>query len=308
MIKAPEQYGEKWSANRDRAWKARNAKRWFNKSTNIFAIGSCFANNFSRWLVQHGVITTPPEWGMHYNPMTILNELRIAAGESSKELTWHVYDRDGIQVYVDCLRHTITASSLDELNVHRARIKTASEEYLAKAEGFLITLGLSEVWEQQTEGGAIIINRAPYKRYVDEVPVLVNRFLSVAETKVVILEIIQLIRRKKGKSVPIVFTLSPIPLKTTGAKYDPLIANVRSKAILGSAMHEVLDEDDSIAYFPAYEMFHGAPFIDDLWQDDLRHPTSDAISFACNRFIDIFSLDRHQFRGEISFDVPQASK
>jgi hypothetical protein len=240
--------------------------------------------------------------------MTILNELRIAAGESANELTWHVYDSDGIKVYVDCLRHTITAPSLDELNVHRALIKATSEEYFAKAEGFLITLGLSEVWEQHREGQAIIINRAPYKRYVDEAPVLANRFLSVAETKTAILKIVQLIRWQKGKSVPIVFTLSPIPLKTTGANYDPLIANVRSKAILGAAMHEVLDEDNSIAYFPAYEMFHGAPFIDDLWQDDLRHPTTNAISFACNRFIDIFASDRHQFQDEIAFDVPQASE
>jgi hypothetical protein len=72
--------------------------------------------------------------------------------------------------------------------------------------------------------------------------------------------------------VPIIFTLSPVPLKATFRPVSCVTANAVSKAILRAALDEVLrdnDTDDNLFYWPSYEIVttaFGAP-----WEADNRH-------------------------------------
>jgi hypothetical protein len=86
---------------------------------------------------------------------------------------------------------------------------------------------------------------------------------------------------------------------------DSRIANVRSKAVLLAALHEVLEQrdDSNIAYFAAYEVFWGGQRGPGLWQRDGRHPTAEAIVTACRRFIEVFARDAAEFAADVPFDV-----
>lgn len=245
---------------------------------------------------------------MHYNPATVLNELALASGRSHSEITWEVFDKDGDLRYVDAMRHPVLADSKASLRDLRASIEVQGARMYRDADAFLITLGLSEVWERRAGGSDQIINRSPYVGG-GQASECVNRFLRVDEVVQYLREITKLIREDKGDSTPIVFTVSPIPLKTTTSGIEPQVANVRSKAILLAALHEFLDEDTAYraaAYFPAYEIFMGAPRAMKMWQDDLRHPTAEAIDFVCRRFIENFALSDIRLADGVKFTVPDA--
>lgn len=304
--KAPEQIGQRWTGTYDRPWLARGTERFLSKDTRFFAIGSCFAVNFTRWLIAQGLPSRLPEWGLHYNPATIHNELLIASGRGARALVWKVNDRRLGEVYVDCLRHTIFGKTEKELAARRAEIAAAGQSAYREANAVLITLGLGEVWEQATDYGPVVINRAPYPGS-PEAERCANRFLSVAEAKGYLMRIVAMIREDKGEDIPIVFTISPIPLKSTGVDYDPQSANCRSKALLLAALHEVIDADKSgrpLTYFPAFELFFGGPRPFDFWQEDFRHPTAKAVSLVCRKFIELFAKDPAKFDFDIPFAVP----
>lgn len=303
----PYQIGRPWCGQYRRDFSALNAFRWLDQNTLLFGIGSCFANNVLRWIAQYHIRTATPCWGMHYNPYTILNELNIACHRMGAKITWKAYNRTGKIVYIDALRHTIQASSLAELEETREQIRSVSTEAFQKSTAFVITLGLSEIWEQYDDSTKkwTVINRAPPTRPIEK-PYLRSRFLSVEETKEIINNIVSTIQSHKRTSAPIVFTVSPIPLKTTTSQLDVQSANLRSKAVLLSALQEYLEAaPKNVSYFPAYEIFFGGPRSEMLWQHDLRHPRADAIEFVCRQFINCFACDPLEFPEISGFTVPQ---
>ncbi|HET7087003.1 MAG TPA: GSCFA domain-containing protein [Rhizomicrobium sp.] len=305
----PAQIGHKWTGEREREWMARRRDKWLTRDTQIFAIGSCFAVNFTRWLVQQGLPLAVPPWGMHYNPATILNELKSASGRRSKQLVWTVTDQFGKTKYIDAMRHTILSDNKDDFDKQQIEIERISKEMYRKADAFVITLGLSEIWESSLERSDLVINRSPYVAG-DHTKNYRNRFLSVDEVVQYIQQIVEIIRIDKGDSTPIVFSISPVPLKMTNSGYDPQIANIRSKAILIAAIHSFIDEDTAkrpASYFPAYEIFLGAPRFEKLWQADLRHPTAEAIDYVCRRFIENYRYGEFSLDSIVKFTVPEVA-
>jgi hypothetical protein len=123
-------------------------------------------------------------------------------------------------------------------------------------------------------------------------------------------DITDLIREDKGEATPIVFTVSPIPLKATSSGYEPQVANLRSKATLLAGLHQFIDEDTArrpAAYFPAYEIFLGAPRAPGQWQGDLRHPTAAAVDYVCRRFVEVFGVPGFMPTSDVPFEVPQVA-
>jgi hypothetical protein len=299
---AASEFHHTWAPSLDEPWRDPTAERWLDKGTRLLAIGSCFAVNFSRWIAAHDVHVFRPGWGFHYNPRSILAELRRAAGETLPDVLWRSEGPDGT-IWIDGMRHMVTGATREELIENRNGVAALGAEALAEASAFLITLGLSEVWEQRIEGQWLTLNRTPPDD-VRQPGLHRSRFLSASEAAAAIGAIIDLIREHRG-DVPIAFTVSPVPLKETFSMPDSRIANVRSKAVLLTALHEVLEErgDPHIAYFAAYEVFWGGQREAGLWQRDGRHPTPEAIVTACRRFVEVFARDTGEFATDVPFDV-----
>jgi lysophospholipase L1-like esterase len=290
------QVGIKWRRESNALEAPINPRKFLNRSSQLYSIGSCFAMNINRWLAFQGFSVPPVTWGMHYNCRAILYELQRAVGIATPTMDWIVNRNDGSTAYVDALRHSIDASSASELERLKAVISQESRDSFRAADCFLITLGLSDVWEVDVEGQTVTLNRSPYRNAWSiagvSPEVTRNRFLSVDECLRDIEQIVALIRAHKSPGTPIVITVSPVPLKHTSSKYHPHVANLRSKSILLSAIYSFLDaegEASEVSYFPSFEFFLTNPKNLRIWQDDDRHPTAEAVAAVAEGFVAIYS-------------------
>jgi len=297
-----------WYKDIHKKWHHNTWQKFLNKKTKVFSIGSCFAVNFGRWIKLHSIEVVDPKWGMHYNPYTILSEIKKAGGISFKnqQVIWKVKKKNK-ELYIDGLRHPILAYSFSELKKIQQNILNVSKKGIVNSDLIIITLGLSEIWEERTNTGEwVAINRTPPKDIFNaNSEKYRNRNMSVSECKLCISEIIKCIKfiNKKAK---IVFTVSPMPLKTSFKDMSIRISNNMSKANLLSAIYEVIDKksknDSNIIYFPAYEIFMSEDS-NKSWQDDMRHPTKEAVERVCKEFVNAFAENINDFKADVDFFI-----
>lgn len=304
------QAGTKWRHDDSPLECHEGAAKFLTRTTRAYSIGSCFALNINRWLSHQGFAMPEVTWGIHYNSRTILYELRRAVGLPAPNVEWYIADRSGDIVYADALRHCIDAPDVEQLSGIKAQISEDSRREFMASDAFIVTLGLSDIWEVLIDGQPITLNRAPYlgatllndagSEYIG------NRFLTVAECVEDLRQIVRIIRTNKSAETPIVFTVSPVPLKHTGSGSHPHVANSRSKATLLAAIHSFLDEcreDPNVSYFPSYEFFQMNHPDFALWQGDGRHPTTEAVAHVAESFARRYSAE--PFSVLPGFTVPQ---
>ena len=87
-------------------------------------------------------------------------------------------------------------------------------------------------------------------------------------------------------SLKVIFTISPVRHSREG-----LIDNNRSKAILITAVHKLVEQFEQAIYFPAYELI-----IDDLrdyrfYAEDLVHPNYAATNYVWEKFLNVAFLE-----------------
>ncbi|PNS08372.1 GSCFA domain-containing protein [Solilutibacter silvestris] len=293
------QAGHKWHRADSPLVRPVNPIKFLTRATCAYSIGSCFAVNINLWLKFQGFDLPDVSWGVHYNSRTILYELRRAVGLPAPSIDWRVRKADGSQAYDDPLRHCVDAQSAEELVETKLRTATDSMRAFEKADAFFITLGLSDIWEAQISGEIITLNRAPYLGAEilgkSSDMHIVNRFLTVDECVEDMRQVVGLIRAHKPPNTPIVFSVSPTPLKHADDGYHPQVANSRSKSTLLAAMFILLDEtkeDTHISYFPAYEFFQTNPMGISLWQSDERHPSAEAVNHVAEAFLAAYSQEQ----------------
>jgi hypothetical protein len=301
--------GKEWTNNDSIPLQVRNPVRWLSDESTIFAIGSCFAVNFGRWISAHGINIVSPNWGLHYNSQTVLSEIQVCLGKSHNSITWKSNSLKHGTRYYDAKRHPIYSSTIERLNSLREEIENSGKIGIRSATGFVVTLGLSEIWEQKTEHGWECINRAPLEEFGTEIGTQFrNRFQTVEEIKSDLAEIVRCINSCTSNIRPIVFTVSPVPLKSSGAAYDSRISNVRSKSNIVAAIHEFLDCEltpKNTSYFPAFEMFYQSRDYDLIWQRDGRHVRAEKINKVCKAFVNAYAHQPRIFDKEIQFQVPE---
>ena len=154
-----------------------------------------------------------------------------------------------------------------------------TKDLFCKTDVFIITLGLSEVWYNKQTGG--VFWRAIPANLFDK-----NkhgfRTLTHAETKDRLLDIISVIRECVG-DVPIIFTLSPVRLAATFRGMSAVVANTASKAILRSAIDEVMSSNPkNVWYWPSYEMVRIHP---DAYEQRNTHPDRNIIEKIMKAFL-----------------------
>ena len=134
-------------------------------------------------------------------------------------------------------------------------IRLKTKEAFLKTDFFIITLGLSEVWED-TVTGEVFWRAVPLEKY-DETRHKF-RVLSMEETKSKLEKIYSLIRSHIPKA-QVLFTLSPVPLAATFREVLCITANSVSKSILRASLDEFLrdkamENESNLFYFPSFEI------------------------------------------------------
>jgi GSCFA family len=239
----------------------------------IITVGSCFAVALRKYLARSGVpamnIQVPP--GLN-NTFAILDFLSwcVNGVETGRGFRYDRAEDGAIREW----------TPVDEQQRY--------QEALREAGGFVITLGLAEVWEDR-ESGRVFWRGVPQEIFDADRHAF--RLSTVEENERNLLEIVDVIR-SICPTAPVVFTLSPVPLKATFRDISCVSADCVSKSTLRVAIDRAVSRDlDNVYYWPSFEVvrwigpavkrpMYGAP--------DVRHVKPVIVDAILDAFIDTF--------------------
>ncbi len=235
--------------------------------SNIFLIGSCFAENITTYLqdLRYHVLSNPH--GILYNTRSISNSiLRIINKQVYTPAD--LIERDGLY---HCFDFHSSFSGTDQALVLERMNKSMEQAYrfLEIAEYVIITLGTSYVYKH--------IERDIYVGNNHKMPSanFNKELLSATDNEACLLEIINAIR-SINPAVQFIFTISPVRHIRDG-----LVENNLAKANLISAVHALGNE---AYYFPAYELVMDVLRDYRFFKKDMVHPTDVAVEFVSQVF------------------------
>ncbi|PLX27264.1 hypothetical protein C0583_04500 [Candidatus Parcubacteria bacterium] len=272
----------------------------------LIGIGSCFARNFNRWLDYSGLIKEQMPWDILYNPFSMSMEI-IRLFE---QVDWQAgiisekEDSKLINQFRDPWRTWASFNSISELERANDSFSRNAKKIIKQATCFLFTFGLSEIWSHK-EDDNLIVNQLPLEIIKDVSSPWQSRFAEVDEIEGVVLRLVKTIKENYGSDFPIIFTVSPVPLKYTFSGLPIREANNISKSTILIALHKVINMTENIYYFPAYEIVQALVEQNfPVWQNDGRHVTAATVNLISNLLFDNFSDKKDRKKSFSDFWVP----
>lgn len=244
---------------------------------NIFVIGSCFAVEIRKVLLKKELNLFPLEKEnsfIYYNAPNILLEF-----ERPKELN-NTYYQNTDGMFQNPFRRMARYRTLDRAIFHTERLNKLFEKWINEADIFIITLGMSEVFE--AENGYIMSNHPQYAllKTRSNVPATF-KLLSKEDNYRAIKRIAEIAYPR-----PIIFTVSPIPLERTFRKIPLEQANSESKQNLLDAVQMLLfDKMDNVYYYDSYEYATELNKKENIYKEDKRHVKEEVVENIVNRFL-----------------------
>lgn len=260
----------------------------------ILMLGSCFADEIGEQMTQRALQLTCNPFGTLYNPLSIAQAINYQLPTTNGQLPLVEYDG----LYHSMAHHgSFSRADRQEAELAVRNSIDTMQQALQEASVIIITFGTAWVYEMN---GTIVGNchKLPADRFT-------RRRLSVEEIVAAWRPILERYPDKHW-----LFTVSPIRhIK------DGLHENQLSKATLLQAVECLTGEAGLTAersysetvlqpkavYFPSYEIV-----LDELrdyrfYADDLVHPSSLAISYIWERFIDTFCTPQTRNEMTIQF-------
>ncbi len=242
----------------------------------ILLVGSCFADEIGEQMAQRYLQVTCNPFGTLYNPLSIAQAINLRSSISNLQLINH----DGL--WHSMAHHGSFSRPTKEETEQavRASIETM-QQALAEATVVIVTFGTAWVYEMRGDGlpvtGYGIVgncHKLPENRFT-------RRRLSVDEIVAAWRPILERYPDKHW-----IFTVSPIRHIRDG-----LHENQLSKATLLQAIEQMVNgkwANGKLHYFEAFEIM-----LDELrdyrfYADDLVHPSSLAVNYIWERFVDTF--------------------
>lgn len=238
----------------------------------ILTIGSCFAENIAEKLINSGFNVTNNPFGVLYNPVSILNSLKLVSENRVFTENDLIFNQDEYHSFY----HHSQFSSHDKSEIIQ-NINERSEELresLPMTNVTFISLGTAYVY-RHIESGLIVSNchKIPQKVF--------ERFrLSHRDVIDALSEIVSYLRRFNSR-MDVIFTVSPVRHLKDGAHENNL-----GKSLLLLGIEEMVKSGDA-GYFPSYELL-----IDDLrdyryYADDMIHPSEKAVNYIWEKFCSV---------------------
>ena len=234
------------------------------RDTPIASMGSCFAREIRKVLLDSGYTYITEEthhpaavhasaaWERLYNTFSIRQVFEYTFEQWEPDLRWWLSPQS--HKIQDPYRRIILYDSVETAEEDFTRHLIHSRRALERAEVLILTLGLTEVWQDRVDGAVICIPTGPYvneggdmSRYLFRV----SRYVENLDN----LERIHAIMAKYNPSCRLVVTISPVHLWATFRKdADVISASCNSKSTLRAAADEFTVRHENVYYFPAFEM------------------------------------------------------
>ncbi len=239
-------------------------------NSRIVMLGSCFAENIGKKLIDCGFNVVMNPMGILYNPISIHNALqRIIEGRefTEDELFYH----NGL--WASFMHHgSFSHSDKNEaLRIMNERLHQAHQQ-LQNATHLIITFGSAEVYEHN---GQVVANchKLPARHFT-------HRLLSTNEITTPYYSLFP-----APYSLLPIFTISPVRYLGEGAHKGQI-----NKATILLATDQICRETGA-DYFPSYEIM-----MDELrdyryYATDMIHPSDMAIDYIFERFTETYLTD-----------------
>lgn len=283
----------------DRLSIAHRPKFRFDKSDKFFCIGSCFARNIEEHLLYRGVevlsksLRCPKnEW--MYRPSGLLN--KFTTHSMAQELSWTLRPPDDWRGFLNeddkgwsdlQLVPGCKPVSLERAIERRRYITQTYFRRLASADVVVLTLGLNEVWRDDSAG--VFLNAAPSyfscARNRDRYSVHVT---DAAENTAE-LEALYAAVRTINARCRFVVTVSPVPMGQTFSGDDVIVANTRSKCVLRASAESFVRGHADADYFPSYEIVTQWPGT--AYVADRLHVRDDVVGEVVRQFLELYIGD-----------------
>lgn len=236
-------------------------------NSRIVMLGSCFAENIGKKLIECGFNVVMNPMGILYNPISIHNALtRIIENRefTEDELFYH----NGL--WASFMHHgSFSHSDKNEaLKMMNKRLHEGHEQ-LKNATHLIITFGSAEVYERE---GMVVSNchKLPARE-------ITHRLLSMEEIVALNFQLSSF-----NPQLSTLFTISPVRYMGEGAHHGQI-----NKATLLLSTEQICKETGA-DYFPSYEIM-----MDELrdyryYATDMIHPSEVAIDYIFERFTDTY--------------------
>jgi hypothetical protein len=235
----------------------------------IFLAGSCFTEQMGAKLNSYKFRTIENPNGIMFNPVSISQSIHSYIEKK-------IYNADDLflnnELWGSWNHHTRFSSiHLDQCLSRINESQNNAHYFLKSADWLLLTLGSSFVYE--LKDGRVVANchKVPTDKFN-------KRLLEASEVTMQLQNLIDDVKAF-NPTIKIIFTISPVRHLRDG-----FIENNRSKANLIQAVHSMVNDDNAVYYFPAYELI-----IDDLrdyrfFAEDMVHPNYAATNYVWEKF------------------------
>jgi hypothetical protein len=217
----------------------------------------------------------------------MLQEFQWASGEKKYPDEAFLRTRAGL-FYDPHIRRKVSDADLAELRSRRQNVREYFQRAF-KANVIVVTLGLAELWFDNTTG--LALNEIPDAHNVRLSPDRFSFCFSEVSDNIVALEEMHTLLIRHGcKDFRMVITTSPVPLVRTFTGDDIIIANMHAKSTLRVAAREFALRHENVDYYPSYE----AAMLSDrsiVWADDQLHVSDFMVGQIIATFLRRYGID-----------------
>jgi hypothetical protein len=272
-------------------------------STPIASMGSCFAREIKRRLIQKNysyiteethhpaAVHASAAWERVYSTHCMRQIFEYTFENWEPDLRWWQAPKSGkIQ---DPYRRVILYDSLKEAEEDLKRHRRHSQLALTQAEVLILTLGLTEIWQDRADKSVICLPAGPYVNEggdMSRYDFKVSRYGENLKN----LERIHEIMTKHNPNCKLLVTVSPVNLWATFRKdLDVISASCNSKSTLRAVADEFTVRHENVFYFPAFEMatiyqpLSGLTYFSEGREN--FHVNKPTVKFIMNHFFKFFS-------------------
>jgi hypothetical protein len=227
-------------------------------------MGSCFAREIKEVLIREGFSYITDEiyhpasrhagaaWERMYNTFSMRQIFEYTFGNWRPDLRW--WNAPISKKIQDPYRRIILYDSMEKAETDFKNHQVCSRRVLEKAEILILTLGLTEIWEDTCDGSVICLPAGPYVNEggdMSRYKFRVSRYEENFEN----LHRIHEIMAAHNPTCSIIVTVSPVHLWATFRQdCDVISASCNSKSTLRAVADQFTADHENVYYFPAFEM------------------------------------------------------
>lgn len=236
----------------------------------IVLMGSCFSDNIGQKLIQNKFDVLLNPFGTVYNPITLVQQIESSLNDTALRPEDLKLQQD---LYFSLnVHHSFAALNATDFIDQYQKAKRNLFEALESSKVLILSLGSSIAYKYLDTGQIIGNCHKMPAHHFEKINLTIPQIKAALKTGTDRLKSI-------NPQLEMIFTISPVRHIRNG-----IVENNRSKARLITAIDELISENPSINYFPAYELL-----LDDLrdyrfYTSDLVHPNQMAVDYIWEQF------------------------